>query len=132
MALAGDQDFDVDTFVEEFEELVALANEGKGMNHTEMVRCIGSCLKGARKQAYRVELRAARHDGRLKEAPEEVYRQIILRLQEFKEGLLEKQQRLNAEWRVLARGKRSALEFLPVFENTVAEMEMAGMGQIGS
>ena len=41
-----------------------------------------------------------------------VYGAIVERLQEFKEGLLEKQQRLNAEWRTLARGKKTAMEFL--------------------
>ena len=94
-----------------------------------MVRTLGSCLKGSRKQAYKVELKAARHDGRLKQHPDIVYQSIIERLQEFKEGLLEKQQRLNGEWMALSRGKKTALEFLPVFEALVSEMELSGMGK---
>ena len=43
--------------------------------------------------------------------------------------MLEKQQRLNAEWRNLGRGKKTALEFLPQFEKIVSEMELAGMGK---
>ena len=85
------------------------------------VLCLGPCQKGSRKQAYKVELRAARHDGRLKSQPETVYNAIVARLQEFKEGLL--------EWNALSRGKKTALEFLPVFESIVSEMEMAGMGK---
>eukprot|EP00974_Lingulodinium_polyedra_P111231 10758573-Lingulodinium_polyedra.AAC.1 len=51
------------------------------------------------------------------------------RLLEFKEGLLERQQRFNNEWKTLSRGRLSALEFQPVFEGLVSEMEMAGMGK---
>ena len=67
------------------------------MSPIEMVRTIGNCLKGSRKQAYKVEVRAARQNGRLKEHPDAAYASIIARLQEFREGLLEKQQRLNGE-----------------------------------
>ena len=35
-----------DSSVEEFEELAGLANEGRGMGATEMLRCIGSFLRG--------------------------------------------------------------------------------------
>ena len=80
-------------FFEEFEEICGLANNSKGMSPIEMVHTLGSCLKGSRKHAYKVELKTARHDGRLKEHPDAVYSAIIARLQEFKEGLLEKQQR---------------------------------------
>ena len=51
------------------------------------------------------------------------------RLLEFKEGLLEKQPRLNGDWRTLTRGKMTALEFQATFENIAAEMELAGMGK---
>ena len=56
----GDNDHDVELFVEEFEEIGGLANNSKGMSPIEMVRTIGNCLKGWRKQAYKVEVRAAR------------------------------------------------------------------------
>ncbi|CAK0865466.1 unnamed protein product, partial [Prorocentrum cordatum] len=125
----GDGDFDVDSFVEEFEEMVGLANDGAGMSATEMVRVLGTCLKGSRQRAYKVELKQARRSGRLAADPDEVYQSLKERLMEFKEGLLEKQQRLNAEWRTLSRGKMSALEFQATFENIVAEMELAGMGK---
>ena len=99
------------------------------MSPIEMVRTIGNCLKGSRKQAYKVEVRAARQNGRLKEHPDAVLGAIIARLQEFREGLLEKQQRLNGEWTNLSRGRKTALEFMPVFESLVSEMELAGIGK---
>ena len=40
-----------------------------------------------------------------------------------------KQQRLNGEWKNLSRGRKTALEFMPVFESRVSEMELAGMGK---
>ena len=43
--------------------------------------------------------------------------------------MLAKQQRLNNDWKALSRGKLSALDFQPVFETMVAEMELAGMGK---
>ncbi|CAK0840013.1 unnamed protein product, partial [Prorocentrum cordatum] len=125
----GDGDFDVESFVEVFEEMVGLANDGSGMSATEMVRVLGTCLKGSRQRADKVELKQARRSGRLAADPDEVYQSLKERLMEFKEGLLEKQQRLNAEWRTLSRGRMSALEFQATFENIVAEMELAGMGK---
>ena len=43
--------------------------------------------------------------------------------------MLEKQQRLNREWAELKRRKKTALEFLPIFESMVSELEHAGMGK---
>ena len=69
------------------------------------------------------------HAARLAADPDEVYARLKERMMEFKEGLLEKQQRLNGEWRTLSRGRQSALEFQATFENIVSEMELAGMGK---
>ena len=41
----------------------------------------------------------------------------------------EKQQRLNWEWKTLSRGRKTALEFMPVLESLVSVMELAGMGK---
>ena len=122
----GGRDNDVDSFKEGFEQLLGLANEGGIMNATEMVRCIGQCPRGSRRQACQVEVRAARHGGRLKADPEGTCQRILPRLHEFRESLMEKQHRLNAERSNLARGRRSALEPLPVFEHRVADMETSG------
>ena len=44
-------------------------------------------------------------------------------------GAGSQQQRLSGEWKALTRGKKSALELLPVFEALVSEMELSGMGK---
>merc|ERR1712115_631211 len=99
------------------------------MSDKEKVRALAACLKGSRKKAYDVEVRTARTSGLLSSDPVEVYRRLKERMMEFKEGLLEKQQRLSAEWKTLSRGKLSAIQFQPIFENAIAELELAGIGK---
>ena len=108
-------------------DVVGLANDGRGLSWREMVRTIVSCLKGSRAKAAKVEIKSCR--ARSIDDQREVWDKIRLRLMEFQEGLLERQQRLDKEWQTLSRGKKSALEFAPLFESQVAEMELAGVGK---
>ena len=62
-----------------------------------MIRTLGGCLKGSRKQAFNVEVRSARAKALIQSNPEFVYQALVERLGEFKEGVMEKQQRLNRE-----------------------------------
>ena len=57
-----------------------------------MIRTLGECLKGSRKQAFTVEVRSARAKALIQSNPEFVYQSLVERLGEFKEGLMEKQQ----------------------------------------
>ena len=50
--------------------------------------------------------------------PELVYHNIKKRLLEFRETNLERQSRVEMEFANLARGGKSALEFLPLFEKS--------------
>ena len=125
----GDHDDDADGFFEDVEEICGLANNGQGMAPKEMIRTLGGCLKGSRKQEFNDDVRSARAKAFIQSNPEFVYQALVERLGEFKEGAMEKQQRLNREWGELKRGKKTALEFLPVFEGMVAEMELAGLGK---
>ena len=52
------------------------------MSATEMVRVLGTCLKGSRQRAYRVELKQARRSGRLAADPDEVYACLKERMME--------------------------------------------------
>ena len=85
----GDGDCDVDSFLEEFEEMVGLTNDGSGMSAVERIRVLGTCLTGTRQRAYRVELEQARRSGRLADDPGDVYRSLKERMRGPKEGLLE-------------------------------------------
>ena len=108
----GGQDVDVDSFIEEFEELMGLANDGKGMHATERVHCIRSCLRGSRIQAFQREVRAARREGRLQRDPHGGCQRILERLREFKVSLMERHQRVSSQWNRLSRDQPSAAEFL--------------------
>ena len=124
-----DADADIDDFLERFEETVGLANDGMGMAERERLRVLGSCLKQSRQKVYRVVTKAARRTGELERDPGAVYQQIVLRLQEFKEGLIEKQTRISREWDALTKGKLTALQFLPLFEHLVSELELCGLAK---
>ena len=60
-------------------------------------------------------IRSARNSGRLASNPAAVYNEIKERLLEFRETLMERQARVEQEFDSLARGGKSALEFLPHF-----------------
>eukprot|EP00969_Alexandrium_andersonii_P146012 6458259-Alexandrium_andersonii.AAC.1 len=60
------------------------------MPERERLRVLGNGLKQSRQKVYKVLIRAARRTGQLETAPGEVYRAILDRLLEFKEGLIEK------------------------------------------
>ena len=117
-----DKDNDVDDFIDEFESTVGLANDGLGMADREKLRVLANCLRQSRKQVYKVVTKAARRAGTLESDPGAVYDQVIERLREFREGEIEKQTRVTNQWDALVKGKLSALQFLPQFENCVAEM----------
>ena len=124
-----DNDHDIETFYEEFEEIIGLANDGRGMNAVEKLRCLGQCLKRSRHKVYKVVIKESRLCGRLKEDPGAVYDLVRERLMEFKEGLLERQNRVDQEWMALTKGSLSVLQFLPRFEAAVSELELAGLGK---
>ena len=124
-----DKDNDVDDFIDEFESTVGLANDGLGMADREKLRVLANCLRQSRKQVYKVVTKAARRAGTLESDPGAVYDQVIERLREFREGEIEKQTRVTNQWDALVKGKLSALQFLPQFENCVAEMELHGLAK---
>ena len=41
----GDNDYDVDGFVEDFEDICGIANSGRGVRKTAMIRALASSLK---------------------------------------------------------------------------------------
>ena len=125
----GDDDFDVELFLEEFEETVGLANNCTGMNYREKLRVLGSCLKQSRAKAYKVVVQAARRSGELEADPRAIYDRVCSRLLEFREGLIEQQTRADRLFENCSKGKLSAVQFLPVWEAVVAELDLKGIGK---
>ncbi|HIE71147.1 MAG TPA: hypothetical protein EYP98_13775, partial [Planctomycetes bacterium] len=124
----ADSDQDIETFFEELEDVCDLANDASGMSDVERLRCLGNCLKQSRKKVYRVQLKEARRSGLLRSDPGAVYELLRTRLMEFRETLLERQNRYELEYGNLAKGSLTALQFLPLFESVTSEMDLCGVG----
>jgi len=123
----GDRDNDVDNFLEEFTSMTGLANDGRGMKVSEMLLTLGSCLEGSKKLVYQHLMRVARRLGRVKTSPQEVFDEVVARLSEFKESLLERQRRVQGEFEDLTKRNLSALNFLPLFERACDELDQANL-----
>ena len=124
----SDLDQDIETFFEELDDICDLANDADGMSDIERLRVLGNCLKQSRKKVYRVKLKEARASGLLKTDPGKVFEEIRVRLMEFRESALEKQNRVENEYQNLTKGNLSALQFLPQFESLTSEMDICGVG----
>ena len=68
------------------------------MSDLERLRCLGNCLQQSRKKVYRVILKETRRSGLLRTDPGAVYETTRGRLMEFRETLLEKQNRVEGEY----------------------------------
>ena len=99
------------------------------MNAVEKLGCLGQRLKRSRQRVHKVVIKENRLCGKLKEDPEAVYDLVRERLMEVKEGLLERQNRVDQEWMALTKGSLSGLQFLPRFEAAVPEFKLAGLGK---
>ena len=124
----SDLDQDIETFFEELDDICDLANDADGMSDIGRLRVLGNCLKQSRKKVYRVKLKEARASGLLKTDPGKVFEEIRVRLMEFRESALEKQNRVENEYQNLTKGNLSALQFLPQFESLTSEMDICGVG----
>ncbi len=98
------------------------------MSDIERLRVLGNCLKQSRKKVYRVKIKEARASGLLKTEPGKVFEEVRVRLMEFRESALEKQNRVENEYQNLSKGNLSALQLLPQFESLTSEMDICGVG----
>ena len=125
----GPDSKDIEEFYDKYEDLCRLANDGRGMNATEHLTTLASCLRGSKEKIYKLIYMKARKLGTLETDPDAVYDDIRARHMQFTETQMEKQMRVMAEWEALWKGSYSALHFEAVFEEAVAELELAGLGK---
>jgi len=123
-----DNDHDVEQFFDDLDDVCGLANDAQGMNEIERLRVLGNCLKQSRKKVYRVELKKGRVNGVLRSNPGKIYEEVRDRLMEFRETTLERQNRVENEYNNLQKGSLKALQFLPLFESSIGEMDLCGVG----
>ena len=67
-----------------FEEIVNLCNDGRGMLPSEQLIALRLCLKGQRRKIYDMIVKEAKKDGTYKSDPETVYKNIKSRHTMFK------------------------------------------------
>ena len=120
---------EVDEFFDKYEDLCRLANDGRGMNATEHLTTLLSCLRGSKEKVYKLVYRKHRKLGTVGDDPDKVFEEIKSRLMKFVETPMEKQMRLMGEWDALWKGQRTAHQFEAVFEESVTELELAGLGK---
>ena len=75
-------------------------------------------------------VRAARRNGDLEGNPKGVYDTVVGRLMEFRESLIEQQTRADRDFEQCTKGRLTAVQFLPVWEAVISELEQAGAGAV--
>ncbi len=105
-----------------------LANGADGMSDIERLRVLGNCLKQSRKKVYRVKIKEARASGLLKAEPGKVFEEVRVRLMEFRESALEKQNRMENEYQNLTNGKPLSASVLAAIRIVDLRMDICGVG----
>jgi len=125
----GDDDQKVDRFVHKLENTIGLANDGRGMAPAEKLITLGHCLRQSRLMVYELLIERNQRSGKLQTEPQKVYSEIIARLMEFSEGMFERQGRVQREFSNLQKGNLKGLQFQPLFEAAVDELDMVSLGK---
>ena len=125
----GPDSREVEDFFDKFEDTCGLANDGAGMSDMERLKVLASCLKGSREATYKVLHRKHRLLGDVESDPGMVFSIIKAKLMRFVETPIEKQMRVLSEIDNLQKGKLSALQFEPLWEQCLAELETVSLGR---
>ena len=99
------------------------------MADKERLKVLASCLKGSREKTYKMLRKKHRLLGDVEADPGMVFGVIKAKLMRFVEGTQEKQMRELKEWEDLSKGKKSALQFEPLWEECLAELEAVGLAR---
>ena len=120
---------DVVLFYEEFEDVCALANNCRGMSAREKLLALRARCKGSRAKTYTNAYRAAWKTGEVVDDPEAVYLRIKNKHLMFGESREEREVRIDGEHQALVKGRLSGHQFEPLFEASVADLELVGLGK---
>ena len=120
---------EVEEFYEKYEDLCRLANDGRGMSSLEHLTTLVSCLRGSKEKIYRTVYKKHRKLGTIEKDPGAVYAEVRERHMRFIETPMEKQMRVLGEWDGLWKGNKTALQFEAAFEESITELELAGLAK---
>ncbi|HIG75530.1 MAG TPA: zinc finger CCCH domain-containing protein, partial [Bacteroidetes bacterium] len=129
--MCGDADDDVRAHVEEFEDIIAMASDGRGMAPSERLRTFGQTLKGTKKATFKVSFREARESGRLADEPEKIYEEIKAQLVGYTETKMERQARALREFNSLNRGGLSHQAYQAQWDHALATLTSLSLPRSG-
>ena len=121
----------VSDFIDDFKDTVGFANDMRGLAPREQFRCIKQSLRGPMLKIYEVTRKSASRAGRLEtnEGAEEVMSGLYERRREFEGPDLDRKSKADDDWAALSKGNKTALQFLPSFEEALADCELRGCGK---
>jgi len=124
-----ESDSDVKEFFQQFKDTAKLANDGKGMEWREMLQILPNRLHGSRLKYAKLILKQARNSEILEdpEGHRKVFAQIEAKLMRFSETAMQKRSRVLKMYADCYKGKQTALQFEPAWENVFLELESIGM-----
>ena len=124
-----EHDTDVKEFFQLFKDTAKLANDGKGMEWREMLQILPNRLQGSRLKYAKLILKQARETQEVADAsgPERIFGRIEAKLMRFAETSMQKRSRILKMYGECYKGKQSALQFEPIWENLLMELESIGM-----
>ena len=96
-----------------------------------MLQILPNRLQGSRLRYAKLILKQARESGILDdpEGPKQVFTQIESKLMRFSETPMQKRSRVLKMYADCYKGKQSALQFEPVWENVLLELQSIGMAR---
>ena len=124
----SDTDMDIQDFFTKFEDVMQLANCGRGTMSWERCHVLKGCLKGAnRLLAFEETVRELKATGVWDRTPDVAYERLKERLMRFALQPMERQHLLISRFEQLTRGRMSAVEWEPIWERALAELRAVGI-----
>jgi len=124
----SDEDQDVEGFLERFDEVISLANDGAGVLPKEAMQVLRNCLKGRhRRLAFANVIKEAKETGTLEKEPAKVLQTLRDELIRFSWSKIEKQHAAMRKFDVLERNKRTALDWEQVWQAAVNALKDVGL-----
>ena len=124
----GDKDHDVESHMEEFEDLCNLANPSDNVAPAERLRLLGSTLEGAKLRTYKAFIKEAKRDGTNLSEPQKVFDRIVAQLYvDFHETQESKAMRAKRQYDSLEKGKESYQTFSIGWSESLTDLRSAGI-----
>jgi len=122
----GDKDHDVESHMENFEDLCTLANPNGGVSDAERLRLFGQTLEGTRARCYRSAVKEAKKDGTIVTDPKGVLADIVAQLYaDFHETDEARTLKAKKRFDNLEKGRDTYQTFATAWSEALADLKAA-------